>query len=439
MAEGRHLTLEQRIFIEDMLRERRTFAQIAQCLGKSPSTISREVRARSVQKRTGSMGGNYNACSLRYSCKKSRICSPCRADHRHALCRRCTMCNSFCSDFREEKCPALSRPPYVCNGCSKRIKCTLKKQFYNARAADQAYKLLLSESRTGISLSEEEVRFLDGLITPLIKNKQSPHHICVTNKDEIMVSERTVYRYIDARILSAMNLDLQRKVRFSARKKTVQVKVDKKCRIGRTLEDFASYMKEHPDTPVVELDTVEGKKGGACLLTIHFVKAEMMLAFLRDHNDSASVIDVFNSLYKTLSGELFRKLFVVCLADNGSEFSNPSAIELDEDGYPRTKVFYCDASAPYQKGSAERNHEFIRLFIPKGEDMSPYTQEEISLMMDNINSYGRPSLGDKCPHDMFSFIYGEQVPGLLGCHKIPPKEVALKPSVFRKERKNEMR
>ena len=114
------------------------------------------------------------------------------------------MCNSFCSDFREEKCPALSRPPYVCNGCPKRIKCTLKKQFYNAKAADQAYKLLLSESRTGISLSEEEVRFLDGLITPLIKNKQSPHHICVTNKDEIMVSERTVYRYIDARILSVM-------------------------------------------------------------------------------------------------------------------------------------------------------------------------------------------------------------------------------------------
>lgn len=88
-----------------------------------------------------------------------------------------------------------------------------------------------------------------------------------------------------------------------------------------------------------------------------------------------------------------------------------------------------------RKGSAERNHEFIRLFIPKGVDMSPYTQEDISLMMDNINSYGRPSLGDKCPHDMFSFIYGKQVPGLLGCHKIPPKEVILNPSVFKKERK----
>ena len=432
MAEGKHLTLEQRICIEDLVKDRRTFAQIAAVLGKSPSTISREIRARSVRKRTGSMGGNYNACVLRFQCRRSRICNTCHADHRHKFCRRCTMCNSFCSDFREEKCPALSRPPYVCNGCPDRVKCTLEKRFYDARAADSSYNRLLSESRSGISLSEEEVRCLDELVTPLIRKKQSPHHICATNRDEIMVSERTVYRYIDACILSAMNLDLQRKVRFSARKKTVNVKVDKKCRIGRTLADLAVYMEEHPGTPVVELDTVEGKKGGKCLLTVHFKNTEMMLAFLRDHNDSKSVIDVFNSLYETLSGGLFRKLFIVCLADNGSEFSNPSAIELDGSGDIRTRVFYCDASSPYQKGSAERNHEFIRMFIPKGKDMAPYTQEDISLMMDHINSYGRTSLGDKCPYDMFSFIYGGAALSLLGCHKIPPRDVTLNPSIFKK-------
>jgi IS30 family transposase len=191
-------------------------------------------------------------------------------------------------------------------------------------------------------------------------------------------------------------------------------------------------MEEHPGTPVVELDTVEGKKGGKCLLTVHFKNTEMMLAFLRDHNDSKSVIDVFNSLYETLSGGLFRKLFIVCLADNGSEFSNPSAIELDGSGDIRTRVFYCDASSPYQKGSAERNHEFIRMFIPKGKDMAPYTQEDISLMMDHINSYGRTSLGDKCPYDIFSFIYGGAALSLLGCHKIPPRDVTLNPSIFKK-------
>lgn len=431
MAEGKHLTLEQRTCIEDMLKEHRSLSEIAAGLGKSLSTISREIRARAIYKRTGSMSGNYNACALRYQCGKSHICSPCHAERRHKLCRRCTMCNSFCSDFREEKCTVLSKPPYVCNGCAARVKCTLKKCFYDAGAADRAYRRGLSESRNGISLSEEEVRSLDEIITPLIKNKQSPYHICVTNRDEIMVSQRTIYRYIDARILSAMNLDLQRKVRFSARKKTVHVKVDKKCRIGRSLDDLNAYMDEHPDTPVVELDTVEGKKGGKCLLTIHFKKAEMMLAFLRDRNDSKSVIEAFNSLYDRLTAENFRKIFVVCLADNGSEFSNPSAIELDGTGALRTRVFYCDPSAPYQKGSAERNHEFIRLFIPKGKDMAPYTQKDISHMMDNINSYGRESLGGKSPYDAFSFLYGEEILSLLECHKIPPKNIILNPSIFK--------
>lgn len=90
-----------------------------------------------------------------------------------------------------------------------------------------------------------------------------------------------------------------------------------------------------------------------------------MLAFLRDYNDSQSVIDIFNRLYLELRPDRFMELFKVCLADNGSEFSNPSAIEFDDQCNRRTFVFYCDPSAPYQKGSAERNHEFIRCFIPK--------------------------------------------------------------------------
>lgn len=52
-------------------------------------------------------------------------------------------------------------------------------------------------------------------ISPLIRKKQSPHHIYVTNADFIMISERTIYRLIDARIISAMNMGLPRKVRYS--------------------------------------------------------------------------------------------------------------------------------------------------------------------------------------------------------------------------------
>ena len=298
-----------------------------------------------------------------------------------------------------------------------------------------SYKGLLSEARSGISFSEAEIRHLDEIISPLIRKKQSPHHICVTNPDTLMVSESTVYRLINAELFSARNIDLPRKVRFRRRKKSVSVKVDKKCRIGRTYGDFKSFMTDNPDTPVTELDTVEGKRGGKVLLTIHFVKAEMMLAFLRDHNDSASVINIINRLYGVLGHDRFSAVFRLCLPDNGSEFSNPKAIEFNDLGVRRTRVFYCDPCAPYQKGSAERNHEFIRMFLPKGTDLDPYSQDDISLMMDHINSYCRESIGNKCPYEMFAFLYGQDTLDLLGCHRILPQEVTLNRSAFHREAK----
>ena len=62
-----------------------------------------------------------------------------------------------------------------------------------------------------------------------------------------MISERSIYRLIDAGLISAKNIDLPRKVRFRVRKKKKELKVDKKCRIGRTFDLFQKFMEEHPD------------------------------------------------------------------------------------------------------------------------------------------------------------------------------------------------
>lgn len=433
MPNNKHLTLDNRTTIETMLNLQSSFKEIAAALDKDPSTISKEIRSHLVFRHVGGLRIPYNSCALRSECQRSHICAVCHSSRKYALCKRCSMCNGLCKDFKKDICSRLLKPPYVCNGCKKRTSCSLEKRLYFAQDAQKEYQDILSEARSGISLSEEEIRYLDEIVTPLVHKKQSPHHICVTNQDSIMISERTLYRLIDARIISAMNMDLPRKVRYSARKKSSSVKVDKSCRIGRDYDSFTSYMEENPFLPVTQLDSVEGKKGGKVLLTIHFVKAEFMLAFLRDHNDSQSVIDIFERLYLELRLDRFMEIFKVWLADNGSEFSNPKAIEFDRQGNLRTRMFYCNPSAPYQKRSAERNHEFIRMFLPKGTDFSSFTQEDIRLMMDHINSYSRESLGNKCPYDMFAFLYGQEIWDLLGCHRIPPQDVTLSRSVFRKE------
>lgn len=431
MGTKKHMTLLDRQTVEQMLNEKKKYADIAKILGKSVSSISREVKSHIVKKRTGGQGFCYNNCKNRRTCEKSCICVPCKRNRKQPLCRRCSLCNLYCSDYEAETCEKLLKPPYVCNGCGMQTFCSLEKSFYFASKADEKYREVLTGSRNGISYTEEEIKMLDTLISPLIKQGQSPHHIYTTNRDSIMVSERTIYNLIDASVIAARNVDLPRRVRFKPRKKKKHFKVDKACRISRDYVCFKKYMEEHPDTPVVELDSVEGIKGGKVLLTVHFVKCEMMLAFLREHNTAQSVIDVFDALYDGLGQASFCKIFRLLLADNGSEFSDPKKIEFDKAGNRRTILFYCDPSAPFQKGSAERNHEFIRSFIPKGKDIGRYTQADITLMMNHINSYARESLGDKCPYEVFRYFYGDDLLRLLKCEIIPAQKVTLNKSIFK--------
>lgn len=428
---NKHLSFEERITISKMLSDNQSFKKIAAVLGKNCTTISREVRNHLEFKKTGGYGRPFNACIHRRDCFHYSLCSQCSLST-HKRCCFCSKCNSNCPDFVEETCKKLYSPPYVCNGCSEKHRCTLEKRYYNASFADQEYRELLSEARTGISYSEGEIQQLDALISPLILKGQSINHICANNKDSLMVSESTIYRLVDYNVFTARNVDLPRKVRYSKRRTKKSYKVDKSCRIGRTYQDYLAFCEKHPDLPITQMDSVEGTKGGKVLLTIHFVKTELMLAFLRDSNDSQSVLDIFEKLYLELRCDVFCSLMPVILTDNGSEFSNPKAIEYDKQGNQRTHLFYCDPSAPGQKGSAERNHEFIRYVLPKGTAFDPLTQADISLLMDHINSYSRESLGNKCPYEMFEFLYGKKLLDLMGCQRIAPNDVNLTPSLLKK-------
>lgn len=324
MEKNKHLDLEARMQIEEMLRERKNFTEMGKILGKHPTTIRNEIQIHKVYRKTGASGRNYNACVHKYTCTKSKICVDCGNTSKSRMCKTCAVCNVFCSDFEKKNCARLARPPYVCNSCGEKAFCTLEKCFYDARKADDDSNYVRRESRSGIPFTEEELRALNEILTPLVKQKQSIHHICATNSDRIHISERSIYRFVGSEYIPVKSIDLPRKVRYRQRKKAKILKVDKACRIGRDYVCFQNYMSRHPDTAVVQIDSVEGVKGGKVLLTVHFVKTEMMLAFLRDRNDSRSVTDIFNMLYEGLGHERLSALFPLRLADNGSEFSNPS-------------------------------------------------------------------------------------------------------------------
>ena len=434
---SKFFTYEERLTLQKDLKESKSLKSIAKGLDKNPTTISREIKKYASEVATGYPGYPYNACKNRMNCRRKNICGK-DCTHKSAqYCKLCRECNEHCNDFVLEVCAARFRPPYVCNGCTTIGKCTLMKTIYDAEHAHVAAHNTISESRSGLCVSESEIARLNAIITPLVRQGQSIHQIYLEHENELMCSEKTIYNYIDACLFDVRNIDLPRKVRFRERYKKPEFKVDKGCRIGRSYKEFEQFLEKNPDTPVVQMDSVIRTVGGKCLLTIHFVESSLMLAFLRDANTSQSVIDIFNAMDKILGPELFEKLFPVILTDNGSEFSNPRAIEYRETAprgysYHRTNVFYCDAGSPYQKGAIEVNHELIRRILPKGTSFDHLTQKDIFLMMNHINSYKRKKLNNRSPYETFSFYHGEDVLERLACRQVAAKDIMLKPNLLKK-------
>ena len=432
----KQLTKEDRLRIYEGLNRNESLSGIGRAIGKDRSTIAREIK-RNREARTGSYTGQTRRCTRKK--EECPVHGACGGICIRTSCWGCgKICSPACPQFAAYECPVLKAAPYVCNGCRKRARCDSENRYaYNPNRADEMSRVRRSESRSGYSMDEQEVMRLNRILADGVARGQSIHNIILSNGGEeaFGYSERTIYRYVDSCIFpDVRNIDLVRKVRYRPRKKSAGqvLKVDKKCRIGRTYEDFRAYMDMHPDTAVVQMDTVEGKKGGPCLLTIHFTVSNLMLAFVRERNDSASVIEAINRIEEMIGSYLFHVMFPVILTDNGSEFSNPAAIEEEpHDGNVlRTLVFYCHAGASFEKGSCEVNHEFIRRIIPKGSDI-PMSQQKISLMMSHINSYAREGLNGRSPYDLFSLIYGEEALQKLGIQRIPAREIILKPELLR--------
>lgn len=210
----KHLTYDERLQIQKALTLKCSFTEIAARIGKNRTTIGREIRTYS----------KYVGKPARSKCKfkcifEDRTKCPAPDCTKRVCSISCAKCAQYCDKYEPQPCKKLSRAPYVCNGCDDRGICPLMKKMYEADHAQQQYKHILRDSRTGISLTDEELDFLEEKIIPLIKNGVSIPVCYDAYADSMPVSIRTLYDYIDKGIFGIDNIDLRRKVRRKANRK----------------------------------------------------------------------------------------------------------------------------------------------------------------------------------------------------------------------------
>ncbi len=153
--------------------------------------------------------------------------------------------------------------------------------------------------------------------------------------------------------------------------------------------------------------------------------------FLLSEQTQEEVSRVFDSLTEILGIELFQKLFEVILTDNGHEFQNRWALECDSYGEIRTRIYYCDPYRSDQKGALEKNHEYIRYVLPKGESLEGMTAEKTLLLLNHINSEKRDSLNGHSPYEVSRILLDNRLHDALGLEEIPADEVMLVPALVK--------
>lgn len=424
----RHLSLDNRIALQEGLNQGERLKDLARRAGKDPSSLSREIRRNRMRKATCEFNRDkWNNCLHRKSCQRHHVCS----DTCKRRCSACPSCNRICPDFSKDECPTLLHFPFVCNNCQQRKGCRRDKFLYNATLAHVRSQELLRTCRTGINLTQPELESLDLLLTPLIQRGQALNHIVAVHREDLPCSKRSLYRYVDQGILAVRNIDLPRKVCYKKRKTASREPADFACRQGRTFSDFLIYTGYQPDLPIVEMDTLIGRNGGKALLTLLFRQSSFMLIFLLAEKTKAAVLEIFDNLELTLGPELFQAFFPVILTDNGSEFKDPFRLKTGLSGKPRCRIFFCDPMASWQKGRLEKNHEYIRYVLPKGTSFDDLSQDDVDLLMNHINCTCRDILDSCSPFDeAWSDLYDlfERLP----IYRVPADRICLKPVLLKR-------
>lgn len=408
-----HLTITDRREIENLLNEGKTVTEISNIIFKDRSNISREIKKHIYTYLPSSFNNKWY-------CLKAPSCN-----------RRYFGCEKDCFDFIPDICTNLEKTPHVCNGCDNFKKCKKLKHLYKADIAHQQYLDDLKKSRLHTHYSEIELSILNNDFTNLVLQNCSIYHsLKVINKRGFDFKRSSIYRQIkDGRLqLKLSNLPRYipsniKKEKDSSYKRNIE---------GHTYEDYTKYIENNQDAIISQMDTVEGTKdlNAPVLLTFEIVQCKFLFAFIIEKQNIDKVILKLQELKESVSEKYWRRISEVILTDNGKEFYN---YEKFQNTFDTSNIFYCHPYSSFEKGNIENSHELIRRVIPKGISLKPYTQHDINILINNINSLYRESLKGKCPFDLINEIIPLSILEKMKYRAIEAEKVNLTPNLLGKK------
>ena len=232
----------------------------------------------------------------------------------------------------------------------------------------------------------------------------SPHQIAGWLKREYpedeshQVSHETLYRSLFIQARGVLKKELQQHLRSQRAIRRSRHASQKKD--GRGQITNAVSIRERPasveDRAVPghwEGDLIAGSNNSYIATLVERHTRYVMLAKVKN-KDTESVISALIKQSKKLPSELYKSL----TWDRGHELADHQRFTLATD----IKVYFCDPSSPWQRGSNENTNRLLRQYFPKGTNLSVHSQAKLNAVARQLNERPRKTLEFETPAERFN-------------------------------------
>lgn len=284
---------------------------------------------------------------------------------------------------------------------SREIKRNGGQESYRATQADSAaWDRALRPKRCKLA----ENRPLARVVADKLRLQWSPEQIAGWLKhtypcdESHYVSHETIYRSLFIQARGALKKELLEHLRRTRGMRRSRHYTQKTAIHGQIAD--AVSIRERPasveDRAVPghwEGDLVFGS-GGSQIATLVERQTRYVMLVKLDGKDSPTVVNALIKNARKLPQELYKSL----TWDRGTEMHGHKRFTMATD----IQVYFCDPQSPWQRGSNENTNGLLRQYMPKGIDISGYSQPQLNAIARQLNQRPRKTLGFHTPAEMFS-------------------------------------
>ena len=235
----------------------------------------------------------------------------------------------------------------------------------------------------------------------IINRKYSPYAVSVLLSRSVDIygmtlCERTIYNYVYRGLIPDAKKSHLPYHKFTRKNKSVRSRISLNNILGNSIEKRPDCINKRETVGHWEMDTVVSgqKKSKECLLVLTERKTREEEIYKMPDKCAHSTVAVLDCIEKSIGSDAFRYRYQSITSDNGVEFLDSDGISLScIDGKPRTVYYYCHPYCSSERGSNENVNKLIRRWIPKGSDISQYTDAQIQQVADWCNDYPRRMYG----------------------------------------------